>query len=82
MGIEPTNDGKSRIEIDESKVITNNNITRWMFVLSNRGNYDIRVFYANDNRIKEALLAIIKKIYIHFIMKYLIIKARILLILM
>ena len=31
MGEEPGLDGKSRIEIDESKIITLGNTTRWMF---------------------------------------------------
>ena len=67
MGTEPSIGGKSQIEIDESKVITNDNITRWMFVFVDRGNYDIRIFYVNDNRTKETLLPIIKKnVYTYF----------------
>ena len=69
MGLEPTNDGKSRIEIDESKVITNNNISRWMLGLVDRGSYDVRIFYVNENLTKETQLLIIKKMYILFIMK-------------
>ena len=61
MGQEPTNNCKSPIEIGESKVITNSNITRWMFGLVDRGSYDVRVFYINDNLTKETLLPIIKK---------------------
>ena len=60
MGMEPSTGGKSRIEIDESKVITNDNITRWMFGLVDRGNYDIRIFFVNDNRTRKTLLPIIK----------------------
>jgi len=33
LGLESTTDGKSRIEIEESKVITYNNITKWLFCL-------------------------------------------------
>lgn len=82
MGIEPSTDGKSQIEIDESKVITHDNNTRWMFGIFDRGNYDIRIFYVNDNRTKETLLPIIKKMFIHIIMKYIIIKIRLQLVLM
>ena len=32
MGMEPGLDGKSRIEIDESKVVTFGNTVRWMSV--------------------------------------------------
>ena len=50
MGTEPCNDGKSKIEIDESKFITYNNRVRWMFGLVDRSQYDIRIFYIDDNR--------------------------------
>ena len=63
MGFEPSIDSKSRKEIDESKVITNDNITHWMFGLVDRGNYDVRIFYVNDNRTKETMLSIIKKMF-------------------
>lgn len=61
MGQESCIDGKSKIEIDESKFITYNNSVRWMFGLVDMGKYDIRIFYVNDNRQKETLLPIIKK---------------------
>ena len=60
MGTEPCNDGKSKIEIDESKFITYNNRVRWMFGLVDRSQYDIRIFYIDDHRQKETLLPIIK----------------------
>lgn len=53
MGEEPGLDGKSRIEIDESKIITIGNTVRWMFGLVDRAKYDIRIFFVNDNRQKE-----------------------------
>ena len=60
MGEEPGLDGKSRIEIDESKIITLGNTTRWMFGLVDRAKYDICIFFVNDNRQKETLIPIIK----------------------
>jgi len=33
LGLEPTTDGKSNIEIEESKVITYNNTTKWLLCL-------------------------------------------------
>ena len=65
MGTEPGVDGKARIEIDEQKVITFDNNVRWMFGLVDRNKYDIRVFFVNNNRVKETLLPIVIKIYIY-----------------
>ena len=61
MGMVPGVDGKSRIEIDESKLITFDNNIRWMFGLVDRNKYDIRLFFVNNNRVKETLLPIIIK---------------------
>ena len=61
MGMVPGVDGKSRIEIDESKLITFDNNIRWMFGLVYRNKYDIRLFFVNNNRVKETLLPIIIK---------------------
>jgi hypothetical protein len=74
MGIEHGVDGKSRIEIDESKVVTFGNTVRWMFGLCDRGKYDIRIFFVNDNRTRETILPIIKIMYIHHFHLLLIIK--------
>ena len=66
MGMESGVDGKSRIEIDESKLITFDNNIRWMFGLVDRNKYDIRLFFVNNNRVKETLLLIIiKNVYIY-----------------
>jgi len=66
MGMVPGVDGKSRIEIDESKLITFDNNIRWMFGLVDRNKYDIRLFFVNNNRVKETLLLIIiKNVYIY-----------------
>lgn len=59
--IEPCLDGKSKIEIDESKFITYGGTVRWMFILVDRPKYDIRIFYAIDNRQKETLLPIVEQ---------------------
>jgi len=45
MGLEPAENGKARIEIDESKLVTYNNSIKWMFGLVDRDNRDIRIFY-------------------------------------
>ena len=64
MAMEPGIDGKSRIEIDESKVFTFNNMLRWMFGIVDRNNYDVRIFFVNDTQTKETLLPlIIKNVY-------------------
>ena len=59
MAKEPCINGKSQIEIDESKVINIDNQTRWMFGICDRGNYDIRIFYVNNNRTRDTLLPLI-----------------------
>ena len=60
LGIEPAENGKSRIEIDESKVIGNSNSIIWMFGLIDRYNKDARIFCVMSNRTKEKLLPIVK----------------------
>ena len=60
LGIEPCENGKSYCEIDESKAITYNNETRWMFGIYDRGSKECRIFYVDNNRTKETLLPIIK----------------------
>ena len=70
MGTEPGIDGKTLIEIDESKITTLGNSVRWMFGLVERNNFDIRIFFVNDNRHKETLLPIIKKIFIVIMIIY------------
>ena len=60
MTLEPCIDGKSKIEIDESKFITYDNSVRWLFGLVDRGNYDIRIFYVSNDRTKESLMPYIQ----------------------
>jgi hypothetical protein len=59
MATEPYINGKSQVEIDESKVINIDHQTRWMFGIYDRGNYDIRIFYVNNNRTRDTLLSLI-----------------------
>ena len=67
IGTEPTNDGKSRIEIDESSFITTNNTTTWLFGLVDRATYEIRIFYVDNNRSRETLLPIVRNnVYTYF----------------
>ena len=66
MAKEPCINGKSQIEIDESKVINIDNQKRWMFGICDRGNYDIRIFYVNNNRTRDTLLPLIlNNVYIY-----------------
>ena len=61
MGMEPGEDGKSRLEIDESKMVCLNGNVLWIFGIVDRNKYDIRLFFVKDNRQKETLLPIIVK---------------------
>ena len=48
MGIEQWIDGKSRLEIDESKIETHNNNVNFMFGMKDKGSYDmsnLSIFY-------------------------------------
>ena len=77
MALEPCLDGKSKIEIDESEFITSDGSVRWMFGLVYRVKYDIRIIYIDDNRQKKTLLPIVKKMYILFLIEYIIMKMEI-----
>ena len=61
IGLYPADNGKDRIEIDESKVITYDGDVRWMFGLVDRGHYDIRIYYVNNNRLRDTLLPLVKE---------------------
>ena len=65
MATEPREEDKCNMEIDESKVIHSENSMKWMFGLVDRGKYDIIIFYVKNNREKETLIPIIKKMFIH-----------------
>lgn len=61
MGLEPVENGKARIEIDETKIVTYNNSVKWMFALVDRTNQKIRIFYFGEDRTKAKLMPIIKQ---------------------
>ena len=61
LGIEPDDSGKSRIEVDESKIVTINNEVRWMLGLTDRATKEVRIFYLNNDRTKDHILPFIKK---------------------
>ena len=60
LGKEPTIDGVFRIEIDESKIVGNQNKVFWMFGIIDRFDKDCRVFCVKDNRTKETLLPLLR----------------------
>ena len=61
LGIEPTENGKARIEIDESKAIGNENFVIWMFLLIDRADKQARVYCVMNDRTRDRLLDIVKK---------------------
>ena len=61
LGLEPSEDGKALIEIDESKIIGNANSVIWMFGLIDRSDKQARVYCFMNDRICNRLLDIIKK---------------------
>lgn len=60
LATEPYSDGISRVEIDESKIISNNDKTYYMFKLIDRQTKNARVYCVLDKRTKETLLPLIK----------------------
>ena len=48
LGIEPDETSKSRIEVDESKIVTINNEVRWMLGITDRATKEVRIFYLNN----------------------------------
>ena len=61
LGMEPSTNGVARVEIDESKIIGNQNKILWMFGMIDRADKEARIFCVMDNRTKENLLPIIKE---------------------
>lgn len=53
LGLETTVKGKSRIEIEEFKIICNSTTAIWRFGLIDRFNKDTRIFCIMSNRTKE-----------------------------
>ena len=53
LATEPYSDGISRVEIDESKIISNNDKTYYMFKLIDRQTKNARVYCVLDKRTKK-----------------------------
>ena len=60
LGTERSENGKSYCEIDESKIVSYNNETRWMFGIYDRGTKEVGIFYVDNNRTQDTLLTNIK----------------------
>ena len=61
LGMEPAENGKARIEIDESKIIANAQSIIWMFGLIDRADKKARIFCVMKDRTRNNLLDIVKK---------------------
>ena len=59
--MEPAEDGKPRVEIDETELIGNSEKILWLFGIIDRGTKDARIFSVMDNCSKENLLPIVGK---------------------
>ena len=68
LGMEPAEDGKSRIEIDESKIIGNDTAVLWMFGLIDWADKEARIYCVMIDRTSDNLLPIVKKIFLHQIL--------------
>ena len=60
VGCEPDDSGKSRIELDKSKIIGNTNIVIWMFGLIDRVDKEARVYCVMNDRTRDTLLNSVK----------------------
>ena len=58
LGIEPDETGKSRIEVDESKIVKINNEVRWTLGIIDRATKEVRIFYLNNDRTKRTYFTI------------------------
>ena len=56
LGTEPSSGGVARVEIDESKLIGNNNIVYYMFGMIDSCTKNAHVYCVLDNHTKESLL--------------------------
>ena len=60
LGVEPTEDRKAKVEIDETELICNSEKVLWLFGIIDRATKDTRVFSIMTNRRKENLIPIIE----------------------
>ena len=65
LGTEPDDTGVSRIEINESAIIGNEEKVIWMFGLIDRLDKKAKVFCVMSDRRKEKLLPLIKKKHVY-----------------
>ena len=61
LGYEISEGGVARLEIDESKIIGNQNKVYWMFEIIGRSTKDCRVFCILDNISRETLFPFVIK---------------------
>lgn len=64
LGIEPAENRKARIEIDEKKAIGNENHVILIFCLIDSADKQARVYCDMNDRIRDRLLDIVKKMFI------------------
>ena len=60
LGIEPSEGGVPRIEIDESKILRNENRIYWMFGMICKASKKCRIYCVLNNRTRDTLLPILK----------------------
>ena len=60
LGTQPSQNGKSYCEIDESKIVSYNNEAQWIFGIYDRGSKEVRIFYVDNNLRQDIILPIIK----------------------
>ena len=65
LWMEPSQNSKSYCEIEESKIVSYNNETRWMFGIYDRGSKEVRIFYVDNNRKQDTILQLLKIIYLN-----------------
>ena len=61
LALEPTEDGHPSIEIDESSIIGNCNSVIWAFGIIDRSDKQARLFCVMNDRTKQNILPLIKK---------------------
>ena len=72
LGVEPSENGVPRVEIDKSKIISQGNNIIWMFGMIDRATKEARAYFIMNDRAKNNLLPLIKKnILIQLLMKIL-----------
>ena len=60
LGLEPSDNGVARVEIDESKIIGNYEKTIWMFGMIDRADKNARIYCVLDDRSQENLMSYVR----------------------